>query len=79
MSAGDITDNDRLIMQLRALGYSQEEIADRLNMSQSAVSQRIQRINRIARQTDDPVSAFWDLVLGVGALYVLYKLLGDKK
>lgn len=74
MTAGDINETDRQIMKLRALGYSQAEIAQRLGVTQSAVSQRIQKIRRVADESDDAESAFWTLLIGLGALYLLSRL-----
>ena len=66
------------IMQLRALGYSQQEIAVHLNMSQSAISQKLEIINARAKKGKDLDKAFWTFLLGAGALYLLLKSL-DKK
>jgi DNA-directed RNA polymerase specialized sigma24 family protein len=63
------------VMKMRALGYSQEEIADRLGVSQSAISQRIQKIRRRARETENDDQLFWELLIGLGAAYLLKKLL----
>ena len=38
------------LMQMRALGYSQQEIAEKLEISQSAVSQRISTIRKHAQK-----------------------------
>ena len=61
-------------MKLRALGYSQKEIAERLGISQPAVSQRIDTIRKRAQTSKDDDSAFWQLLLGLGALYVISEL-----
>jgi len=63
------------VMQMRALGYSQSEIADRMDITQSAVSQRISKIRKRADRIGNDDNAFWELLLGLGALYVLKKLL----
>jgi len=62
------------IMKLRALGFSQADIASRLGMSQSAVSQRLELINRRA-QKEDVNKLFWSLLLGAGAAWLFVKLL----
>jgi len=66
------------IMKLRALGYSQEEIAERLNITQSAVSQRIGTIRRRAERIGNDDNAFWQSLLGLGAIYVLLRLLDEE-
>jgi DNA-directed RNA polymerase specialized sigma24 family protein len=78
MSAENITEVDRRIMKLRALGYSQAEIAAKLGVTQSAVSQRIQKIRRTADQSQDAESAFWTLLVGLGALYLLSRVLDNR-
>lgn len=78
MPIGDIDDTDRQIMKYRALGFSQTEIAARMGVTQSAVSQRIQKIRRVAGESSDAEDAFWKLVIGLGALYVLGKLLDNR-
>ena len=67
------------LMKMRALGYSQKEIADALGISQSAVSQRITTIRKRASHKKNDDDAFWELLLGVGALYLLGKVLGEVK
>lgn len=74
----DINTTEGRIMQLRALGYSQEEIANQLNLSQSAISQRLEVINQKAKCEGDPNKAFWTLLLGAGALYLLWKSTNNK-
>lgn len=66
------------IMKMRALGYSQEEIARQLGITQSAVSQRIQGIRKKAQEMGNDEKAFWGLLLGLGAAYLLSKLLEDE-
>ena len=67
------------LMKMRALGYSQKEIADALGISQPAVSQRITTIRKRAKKQKNNDDAFWELLLGVGALYLLGKALGEVK
>jgi len=67
------------LMKMRALGYSQKEIADELGISQSAVSQRITTIRKQVSHKNNDDDAFWELLLGVGALYILGKVLGEVK
>jgi len=65
---------DGQIMQLRALGFPQEKIAEKLGISQSTVSQRLDNIYRQARE-QDPQKVFWTLILGGVSIYLLVKLL----
>jgi len=65
------------LMQLRALGYSQEEIAQQLGITQSAVSQRLSNIRNLAEQKQSDDKAFWELLLGMGAVYLLGKILEE--
>ena len=76
MRLPDINEYDRQIMKMRALGYSQEEIAERIGVTQSAVSQRMQKIRRQA-ESKDVDKAFWDLVIGLGAAYLIAKLIDE--
>lgn len=65
------------IMKMRALGYSQAEIAQSLGTTQSAVSQRIRTIRRNANSSENFEDAFWKLLIAAGGTYVLLKLLED--
>lgn len=69
----NIDDIDRKIMQLRALGFHQTDIASSMNISQSAVSQRIEKIRKqtINKDTDE---IFWNLILGSGAYHLMKNL-----
>jgi DNA-directed RNA polymerase specialized sigma24 family protein len=79
MPSSDITETDRQIMRLRALGYSQVEIAGRLGVTQSAVSQRIRKIRRAADASpEDADATFWKLLIGLGAVYLLSKLMDNR-
>ena len=66
------------IVKLRGLGYSQAEIAQHLNVSQSAIQYQLTRINERARNQGDD-DTFLALVvgasLGIGAGLLLAKLL----
>jgi len=70
------------IMKMRALGYSQNEIAHTLGKTQSAVSQRIRTIRKQADSSDNLEDAFWKLLIAAGGTYLLLKLFdelrGDK-
>ncbi len=76
----NIDDFDRKIMQLRAMGYEQTEIAQQLGVTQSAISQRIRKIRTESDQTNkgDFEKAFWGLLLGVGAAYLLKEIFKKK-
>jgi transcriptional regulator with XRE-family HTH domain len=69
-----ITTAEGRIMKLRALGFSQKEIAEKLEMSQPAVSQRLELIKRRAGH-EDPDRLFWSLILGPGAGWLFVNLL----
>jgi len=64
------------IMKLRALGFSQNEIASKIGMTQSAISQRLELIKRRA-QHEDADKLFWSLLLGAGAAWLFIKLLKE--
>lgn len=69
-----ISTTEGKIMKLRALGFSQSEIASSLKLSQPAVSQRLELIRKRA-QKEDPDRLFWGLLLGPGAAWLFVKLL----
>ena len=62
----EVDEMDRRIMQLRALGFRQEEIAGKLGISQGTVSQRLLGINKLAREhePENLESFFVGLLLG---------------
>ena len=61
-------------MKLRALGFTQKEIASRLGVSQPAVSQRLELIKRRTRK-EDIDRLFWGLLLGPDAAWLFITLL----
>jgi predicted transcriptional regulator len=65
------------IMKMRAIGYSQKEIANTLNITQSAVSQRISNIRRKAQSSGSDDDTFWKLLLGAGAALLFLKILDE--
>jgi len=77
MALGRLLTQEGQLMKMRALGYSQKEIADELGISQPAVSQRIDVIRKLSQKNKNEDNAFWELLLGVGALYLLSKVLGE--
>jgi DNA-binding NarL/FixJ family response regulator len=71
-----IEEMDRQIMQLRALGFQQDDIAQRLGISQATVSQRLYNINQQV-QNQDPAKAFWALILGGATIYLVAKIIEE--
>jgi transcriptional regulator len=80
INESDIDDIDRKIMQMRALGYNQMKIAETLNMSQSAISQRLERLKSLTegKNPEEIEKLFWTIILGAGAIYILSKILEKK-
>ena len=72
-----ILTHDGEIMKLRALGYSQSEIAEKLNISQPAVSQRMSTIRNRSKAGTDDDTTFWELFMGIGTTYLLKKFFHD--
>ncbi|MGQ0771835.1 MAG: sigma factor-like helix-turn-helix DNA-binding protein [Nitrososphaerota archaeon] len=68
---------DGQIMKLRALGYSQAEIAEQLGITQSAISQRLTNIREKAKNMQNDDKAFWYLLFGIGGAILLGKLLEE--
>jgi len=66
-----IDETDKKIMQLRALSYSQNSIAKKLRISQSAVSQRINKIRNLTKSNKNPENVFWNLMLGDGPMHLI--------
>lgn len=75
----NIDDLDRQIMQMRALGFHQDEIARKLQMSQSAISQRIEKIRNQTQGISDTEKLFWTLLVGAGAIYLLSKIFNERR
>jgi len=73
----NVDEKDRRIMQFRALGFKQEEIATQLGISQATVSQRLEEINKKARESSDPEKFFWGILLGA-ALVAIGVMLAKK-
>jgi len=67
------------IMKMRALGYSQKEIAVELKMTQPAVSQRISTIRKKVQSGDNFEDTFWKLLIAAGGTYLLLKLFDELK
>ncbi len=64
-------------MKLRALGYSQSEIAGQLGITQPAISQRLTNIREKAKTIQNDDKAFWHLLFGIGGAILLGKLLEE--
>ncbi len=61
-------------MKMRALGFSQDETVRRMNITQSAISQRMSTIKKRSRMGKNDDVAFWELFMRVGASRLLEKL-----
>ena len=75
-------DEIRQIIQLRGLGYSQQEIADNLRISRKTVENHLRRLKvqaQEAEQENNLDDLFWGIVLGAGALALLGALLGNQE
>ena len=64
------------IVKLRGLGYTQQQIADRLGVTSAAISYQLKRINKIARQDGDN-SAIVTFLLGAGLGLLIASILRD--
>jgi transcriptional regulator with XRE-family HTH domain len=66
------------VAQLRALGFTQAQIASQLGVSQQTVSRYLQGINEAAQQAEDRQEFLLGLLLiglGIGAVIALSKIL----
>ena len=54
------TDQLARIMQLRALGWSQKEIADDIKVTESTVSYHLRRMRQ--RSREEGVNVFWEIM-----------------
>lgn len=79
MALAKLMTQEGQLMKMRALGYSQEEIASKLGISQSAVSQRIKTIRKRARHTRNDDNAFWELLVGAGVAILLLRILEERR
>jgi len=64
-------------MKMRALGFSQNEIASNLGMTQSAVSQRIKTIRKHVDNSNNIEDDFWKLLVAAGGTILLLKLFDE--
>jgi len=72
-------DEIRQIIQMRGLGYTQQEIANHLGISRKTVENHLRRLKEQAQEAEQENSLddlFWGIVLGAGALALLSALMG---
>lgn len=75
-----ITDEDvRKIVQLRGLGYSEEEIAQHLKASREAVNYHLRKLKKGAEKADNLEAFFWGVLLGTVAVGFLEWLFREKE
>lgn len=69
----------RQIIQMRGLGYTQQEIADQLGVSRKTVENHLRKLREQAKEAegDNLDDLFWGIVVGAGALALLSILLGN--
>lgn len=75
-------DEIRQIIQMRGLGYSQQEIADHLGISRKTVENHLSRLREQAEEAeeDDGLDKlFWGILVGAGALALLAALLNNNQ
>lgn len=68
----------KAIIQMRGMGYTQQEIADHLKISKKTVQNHLSRLREEADETDDIDELFWNILIGAGALALLSKIFGKK-
>jgi len=71
----------RQIIQMRGLGYTQQEIADQLGVSRKTVENHLRRLREQAEEAeeDNLDDLFWGIIFGAGALALLSFLLGNNQ
>lgn len=71
----------RQIIQMRGLGYTQQEIADHLGISRKTVENHLRKLKEQAEesQNDNIDDFFLGILLGAGALALLSALFGNRK
>ncbi|MFZ3384716.1 MAG: sigma factor-like helix-turn-helix DNA-binding protein [Candidatus Methanoperedens sp.] len=71
----------RQIIQMRGLGYSQQEIADELGISRKTVENHLSRLREQAEEAEEGGldNLFWGILLGAGALALLANLLNNNQ
>lgn len=71
----------RQIIQMRGLGYTQQEIADQLSVSRKTVENHLRRLREQAEKSEEDNfdDLFWGIVFGAGAIALLSILLGNNQ
>ena len=72
----------RQIIQMRGLGYTQQEIAERLRVSRKTVENHLRRLRlqaEEAEEEDDLENLFWGTLLTLGAAAVLAAILNNQQ
>lgn len=72
----------RQIIQMRGLGYTQQEIADHLGISRKTVENHLRRLRLEAEEAEEDnglEDLFWGTLLGLGALAVLSSILNSQQ
>lgn len=72
----------RQIIQMRGLGYTQEEIADRLGVSRKTVENHLRRLRLQAEEAEEGnglENLFWGTLLALGAAAVLGAILNNQQ
>lgn len=72
-------DEIRQIIQMRGLGYTQQEIAEHLGVSRKTVENHLRRLRKQAEEDDNLDDLFWGILIGAGALALYSFLSGNKK
>ena len=68
----------RQMVQMRGMGYTQQEIANELGISKKTVQVHLSRLKKQSKETDDLDDLFWTILVGAGALAIFSKLFGKK-
>lgn len=72
----------RQIIQMRGLGYSQQDIANELGISRKTVENHLSRLREQAEKAGEDNgldNLFWGILLGAGAIALLSALLNNNQ